>query len=130
MSQTLTDRILKTFTPPSVGNTIFYDDKVKGFGLRITAAGVKSFVLNYRARGRERRLTIGRYGKDQWTLQRARLRAGELRRLIDDGGDPLDQREQIRNAPTMADLCQRFVDEHGPKLRPKTLKEYRAILDR
>jgi len=122
------DRYLKTLPCPDKGNKIYYDTKVTGLGLRITAAGAKSFVFNYRIHGRERRLTLGRYGPDQWTLQRARKRAGELRRMIDNGVDPLGEREEKRTAPTMADLCQRFVDDHGPKLRPKTLQEYEAII--
>ena len=46
---------------PGAGNRVFYDSDITGFGARITAAGVVSFVLNYYARGRERRYTIGRY---------------------------------------------------------------------
>jgi hypothetical protein len=30
-----------------------------GFGVRVTAAGVRSFILNFRAGRRERRITIG-----------------------------------------------------------------------
>ena len=36
---------------------IYYDPEVKGFGLRVTKAGFRAFVLNYRSRGVERRLT-------------------------------------------------------------------------
>jgi hypothetical protein len=39
-----------------------YDQDVKGFGRRVTAAGARSFILNYRTRGgRERRFTTGRF---------------------------------------------------------------------
>ena len=46
---------------PAVGNRITYDEEVKGFGVRITSAGAKAFILNYRAAGRERRITIGSF---------------------------------------------------------------------
>jgi len=44
----LTDRLIKQLTPPESGYTIAYDTEVSGLGVRITAAGSKSFVLRYR----------------------------------------------------------------------------------
>ncbi len=129
MSQRITDELVKNLTPPPKGNRIVYDGKIAGFGIRITVAGVKSFVLNYRIGGRERRLTIGPYGQDQWTVAAARKRAGELRRMIANGADPLAERIEARTAPTVADLCQRFQDEHFPKTRPSTQLQYRQIID-
>ena len=61
MGQRITERFIKSLTAPEAGNRVFYDSDITGFGARITAAGVVSFVLNYYARGRERRYTIGRY---------------------------------------------------------------------
>ena len=52
---------LRTLAPPAIGNRIHYDTEVAGFEIRITAAGARSFVLNYRAGGRERRITIGSF---------------------------------------------------------------------
>ena len=41
-----------------------------GLGVRITAAGVKSYILNYRVGGSQRRMTIGR--TSEVSLSRAR----------------------------------------------------------
>jgi hypothetical protein len=45
---------------------ILWDDEVKGFGLRVSPGGTKSYILNYRAgRGRnapQHRITIGKHG--------------------------------------------------------------------
>ena len=77
MATRITDKLVKELTPPEKGNRVEYDTEVAGFGLRITAAGARSFVLNYRnAEGRERRLTIGPYGQNAWSVQAARRRAG------------------------------------------------------
>ena len=55
----LTERIVRDARP--TGKTrIIRDATVKGLGLRITAKGVKSYILNYRIGGRERRATIAR----------------------------------------------------------------------
>src|SRR5579863_8697857 len=58
---------------------------VNGFGVRVTAGGARSYVLNYRTKGgRERRITIGNC--DHWTVGEARKKARELKRTIEDGG--------------------------------------------
>ena len=45
--------------------------------------------------------------------------------MIDQGGDPLGDIHAGRQAPSMADLCDRFEAEHLPRLRPSTAKSYR-----
>jgi integrase len=121
------DQFLKSLPKPEHGNRVWYDTEVTGLGLRITAAGAKSFVFNYRVNGRERRYTLGPYGKDQWTLLRARRRAGELRRMVERGEDPLSERIDARNAPTVNDLCDRFDEEHVSKKRKTTQADYKRV---
>jgi hypothetical protein len=50
MAQRLTDRAVKSLPAPEAGNKVYYDDLVRGFGLRVTTAGARSFVLDYRRR--------------------------------------------------------------------------------
>jgi integrase len=122
----LTDAIVKRLPVPEQGNRIVYDAALPGFGIRVTAADSRSFVLNYWTRGRERRYTIG--GFPNWRTAAARQKARELKRLIDDGGDPLAEIEAEREAPTVADLCDRFEQEHLPRKRPGTAADYKRIL--
>jgi integrase len=122
----LSDPICRKLAAPVRGNRIYYDGH--GFGLRVTAAGARSFVLSYRTRdGRARRFTIGDLGP--WTVATARAEANELRRQIDLGSDPLGERREERDADTVSDLADRFITEHGPRLRPKSLLDYRRIID-
>lgn len=58
MTVHLTERFVRTTEPARDRNIIVYDDEVGLFGLRITEAGSKSFILTYRVAGRERRITI------------------------------------------------------------------------
>jgi integrase len=124
----LTDRLVRALPAPASGNKIHYDDIVVGFGARVTAAGAIAFVLNYRrkADGLERRATIGSF--PAWSVTAARERAKELRRDVDAGGDPVGQLRAERGAPTVADLCSRFLEEHVPKQRPHTRQDYSAIV--
>jgi integrase len=129
MAEKLNTRGVEKLPAPKTGNRIFYDSQVKGFGCRVTSAGVKSFVLNYRTRsGRERRYTIGPVS--EWTVTAARNEAKELKKQIERGGDPLGAIRTDREAPTVADLCERFGEEHLPKKRPSTQRFYRDIIDK
>lgn len=129
MSQKLTKSVVANLPLPAKGNRIYYDSEVKGFGVRITAKGARAFILNYRTRtGRERRYTIGSY--PDWSVSAAREEAGELKKRIDVGDDPMAEVEADRHAKTVADLCARFEDEHLSKNRPSTARDYRAMIRR
>jgi integrase len=128
MAQRLTDRLVKTLPAPARGNTIAYDTEVRGFGCRVTAAGATAFILNYRRRsdGRERRYTIGSF--PAWSVTAAREEAKQLKRTVDAGGDPVGAQQESRAAPTVADLCARFIEEHVTKQARRTQGDYRSII--
>jgi integrase len=121
----LTDNLLRRLPTPARGNKITYDDAVKGFGVRITAAGGRAFILNYRRKldGRERRVTIGSF--PDWGTTAAREEAKHLKRAIDGGADPVGEQEENRAAATVADLCARFERDYLPRNRPTTQRVYR-----
>ena len=73
---------------PEVGRDYqVFDTEVRGFSIRILRSGNRFFYLDYRFAGAQRRMSIGRW--PEWTVTAARERARELRRLVDEGGDPL-----------------------------------------
>jgi integrase len=128
MAQRLTDAIVKRLPRPAKGNRITYDD-TPGFGVRVTAGGARSFIVNYTTRGgRERRYTIGSVD-DDWKTTDARDEAKRLKRLVDEGGDPLGDIEDERAAPTVADLIERFLAEHVVRKRPNTGSAYARMID-
>jgi integrase len=127
MTVHLTDATVKRFPTPAKGKVIHLDNEVTGFGIRITANGARSYILRYTTRaGRERVLTIGKAEVRRCTD--ARAKAKDLRRDIEDGGDPLADIEDERSAPTMADLIERFREEHLPRKRESTRTEYERML--
>lgn len=127
MATRITDDLVKGLPLPASGNRVTYDDKVRGFGIRVTAGGAKAFVLNYRVAGRERRMAIGRY--PDWSVESARKRAKELRQDVDRGIDPLGAKQADRAAPTVADLCERYIEEHLPDKRASSARDDRAMID-
>jgi integrase len=118
---------------PAKGSKIYYDAEgksgVRGFGVRVTANGHRAYVLSYWTKGgRQRRITIGDCGN--WTVGAARIEARRLKNEIDRGADPLGDIEEARSAPTLAELCDRFVAEYLPRNRPGTALNYSILLDR
>ena len=125
----LTERAIRD-AKPGPKTRIIWDQDVRGFGVRITPAGVKAYILNYRADGKERRATLARCS--ELSLREARDRAGrELVAIRDGETDPLTRREERRDAPTVAEGVARFFDDFAPqrvamgRLSPRTVKEYR-----
>ena len=125
----LTEKVVRDLKP-GPKTRIQWDRDVKGFGVRITPAGAKAFVLNYRVGGKERRATLARVG--EISLREVRERAGrELAAIRDGAADPLARREERRAAPTVAEGIERFFAEFAPervalgRLSPRTVAEYR-----
>jgi len=98
---------------PGVSYQIF-DTEVIGFAVRVQSSGARTFTIDYRHAGRQRRMNIGRW--PEWSVTAARERAKELRRAIDEGRDPLAVREDFREAPRVKDMIDRYIAEHLPKL--------------
>jgi integrase len=88
------------------------DPRATGFGIRLHPGGGKSWFIDYRLNGRQKRLTLGPYPR--WSADAARERARELRKQIDKGADPAGDKRERRVAPTVQDLIDRFVADHQP----------------
>src|SRR6516225_8897968 len=111
---------------PSGADQFLWDSDLKGFGLKVTAAGNKVYILQYRKGGRgtpTKRLTIGRHGA--LTPDQARKEAARLLGAIAHGSDPAAVRAAEKTAPTMTALAERFLAEHvGTKTKARTAVEY------
>jgi integrase len=97
------------------GIVMWWDDdpKATGFGVRSYPGGGKSFFVDYRLDGRQRRYTIGPFPR--WSVTAAREEAKELRKAIDRGIDPAEAKRDRREAATVQDLIDRYVEDHLSK---------------
>lgn len=112
----LTKRIVDA-VEPSDRDAFLWDSEVKGFGLKATPTGAKSYVLQYRTpEGRSRRFTIGKHGSP-WTCEEARKRAVDLLRGLADGVDPLQAKTEARSVLTVKELAELYLAE-GPAEKP------------
>jgi integrase len=98
--------------PPGV---MYWDDdpRATGFGVRTYPGGGKSFFIDYRLDGRQRRITIGPFPR--WSAEAAREEAKKLRKEIDRGIDLAGDKRERRTAPTVQDLIDRYIEDHLPK---------------
>lgn len=88
-----------------------------------------SFLLDYYIFGRRRRYTIGRY--PDLTASAARDEAIKLRAMIRAGRDPMEERSQSREEPTLGHLATEYRESEAfRRLRPRTGKDYGRMLDK
>ena len=112
----LTKRVVESLEPDgSKHGTLYWDTELKGFGVRVFSTGLKTFVIKFRTRsGRQRWLKIGTFGAT--TAEQARDRAMvELAKVIS-GEDPAADRDQLRAAVTVAQLCDHYMTAAGAGL--------------
>ena len=116
----LTDSVAKRLAA-SGKPKVHYDDVQRGFGLRV--GGRPTWVLCYSLNRREHRLTIG--ALSAWPAKAARIRAQELRQLVDRGVDPLATRQAERSAAVMGELLDLYLDQ--PKAK-RSIADDRAMI--
>jgi integrase len=104
-----------------------WDDRTPGFGVKVTPAGGRIYVLKYRAEGAQRWLVLGRHG--DVTFNQARTKAIRLRGAVADGNDPARVRDEHATEPTVDKLADRFLAEYAePHKKPRSVEEDRRNL--
>ena len=106
------------------------DTLVPGFLCKITPAGRKVFMLQYRTNAGERRKpALGQYG--ELTVEQARSLAQEWLAQVRRGGDPGAAKTEARKAPTVKELCAKFMEDYSKhRNKPSTQKGYQGNIDR
>jgi integrase len=116
--QKLSEETIKRLPVPPTGNSITYfagamiqgANVPRGFGVRVTTAGARAFVLNYRLRGREHRFTIGLW--PDWSALKAVREARNLRQRVDRGENPLEDRAPPPAIKTVSNVIDDFVTRY------------------
>jgi len=125
---------VKAAAVPQSGRVVYWDTAIKGFGLRVSARGVKTFIFFYKHKEpgekelRGRRLTIGRFPEmsvreaeaiaEQARANRAQDPAGEKKRLAAEAAaekQRIDEAEQWeRDASEATEEMERLEAEKLP----------------
>ena len=130
--KTLSNRTVATLEVDR--DTVFWDRDLTGFGIRVYPSGGKVYVAQARERTGDRlpkRVTVGRHGV--LNADEARQRAALIIARIRAGEDPvpLPLAARLNGGPTVADLAERYLEEHvEARLKPRTQASVRGVLRR
>ena len=106
----LTKRSIDTLKPNPGSDVFRWCGELRGFGIRIKSSGTRTFLIQYRtSRGRTRRYSIGQYGR--LTVEQARREAKIKLAEVARGEDPSEARRVTRNARTVAELCDTYMQD-------------------
>jgi integrase len=109
---------------------IYWDTEVAGFGLRFRRGGNRSWILQYKFHGSDRRLTLGPY--PGLTAKVARALAQENLAGVWKGTDPQqakrDAKAKAQAQITLRTVIDNFLADRQPELRPATLSEMQRYL--
>jgi integrase len=134
----LTQRSVETITcPPGKKDVLVFDSSLRGFGLRVTTTGGKTFLAQYNAAGGKRRVALGTFGV--LTVEQARKAAQGVLGEAAKGTDPFAARKAAARAARAAKAEAEYTFEamvtawsnarEGDR-RPSYLREAVACLGR
>ena len=111
---------------PEQGQGLHWDDELRGFGVRVTPSGARSYVVQGRVAGKTRRVTLGAHGR--LTCDEARKKARVVLVSMDDGIDPQQERRaQLVRSVTLLDVstdyCKNRRTKKGGPLKARTIAD-------
>jgi len=123
---------------PGKQQTFFWDAKTPGLGLRVTAAGAKSYIFETRLHGKTLRITIG--DVRTWELGKAQAKSTEYNAQTDQGIDPrqvaAEQRakveavelEQRRQDVTLGEAWAVYIEARRHRWSERHLRDHQNIM--
>ena len=128
VSVRLTKSHVERLQAPTRGQRFLRDSELKGFNVRVTSGGAKSFCLEKRIKGRNVRKMIGRY--PDMSVEQARRQAHIWLGLLAEGKNPFQEDDdRARDKLTLLYVLEAYL-EARKSLRPQTAIDYRQLVNR
>jgi integrase len=89
-------RVAEHSCPSGKSQAFIWDSNAPGLGLRVTSSGAQAFIFQSKIHRQTLRLTIG--DPRSWSIDQAQEESRRLQRLIDEGRDPREVKEEVRVA--------------------------------
>lgn len=110
----------------SAKQVIHRDSALPGFALRVGSGGTKTFIVEKRVNGRNKRITLGKY--PTLTCEQARKQALETLSQMAQGKDPtIDASTKRAKHITLEEVYNDYLKTH-PNLSPDTVHDYDRIV--
>ncbi len=113
-------------------DAFIWDAELKGFGLKVTPAGNRIYIVQYRTGGRgspTRRFTIGKHGAP-WTPDKARTEAKRILGGVAEGKDPQTLKATEKAAMTVKELCKLYLAEGCETKKASTIATDEGRIER
>jgi integrase len=115
---------IEALSLPNKGSRFYWDDRMPGLAIRVTAGGARTFYVYRKVKGKPEQIRIGPY--PDLSVELARKQAAEILAQIAMGEDPIAKRREERAAKTFEELFAWYLEQpkkNGPR-SPKTIAEY------
>src|SRR5262249_3893743 len=108
---------------PGKEETIYFDDDVPGFGIRLREGGSRTWIFQYKIGAKHRRMALGKLSAID--VGKARDNAGKLYAKVRLGQDPAGEaaRGKAHASETFGAIAQRFLADKRKELRPRSYTE-------
>jgi integrase len=141
LDKKLTDSVVRSLPLPESGEVIYWCGENEGFGLRVSATGVKAFVMQRRVDGKDTRRTIGKAtGTGAISCAAARDERDAVSGELTKGVDRLEIKREARKAEretgiTLAQAIEAYVKgkrrgKDGLPLKDRTKIDYMAMVEK
>ncbi len=124
-----TVRWIESVTPPDNGQADYFDTnrigRGRSFGLRVSAAGSKSWFVMYRNGGKLKRLTFGTY--PELGLADAREAADRQVKDLIEGRDPAQEKQDEKHAMTVRALAGEYLERHAKRHKQSWQQDQRIL---
>jgi len=117
-------------SPVDKNQYLIMDSELKGFGLRVTSKGAKSYIIRYRnADGRQRSKTL--FHCDKISAEEARKHARLELAEVQKGIDVLQEKNDKRNALRFDEFTEKYITLYAEKNnKANTVKTNKAYIAR
>ncbi|WP_018719755.1 tyrosine-type recombinase/integrase [Arhodomonas aquaeolei] len=128
MNIKLTKTAVERLEPPEKGERLVWDTNLPGFGVRVVPSGTRSYIVQRRVNGRQRRLTLGRHGVK--TAEEARKLAAVKLGQMADGTDPVtEKRRDEAYAVTLRQVMESYLRDRAD-LKDRSCRDIRRHVGR
>lgn len=122
---------------PGKTQHIYWDGKTPGLGLRVTPAGIKSFIFETRLNSKTLRMTIG--DTRTWAIDEAQQEATRLKAMTDKGEDPRQvkaeklaetkaKQDAAKNAEAPAlEVWRAYIKDRAPRWSARSLLDHEKL---
>jgi hypothetical protein len=121
----LTDQAVRSLRPDTC-QVDYWDIALKNFGVRVSPAGRKTFIVRYRSVGRYRRMSLGVY--PTVALADARRHAKQVLGEVAGNEDPAQARQDARRAPSFEALAALYIEKHA-RVKKKSWRQDRRMIE-